>query len=468
MTDDTCMTRRPHLSAIDASSIYSRIPGQHMDTTGGYVFACPDDATPSREQIAEFLAQRSPDVAGACLRVAEVPGGLDHPYLLVDPVSLAQRAVFDDGGTVTWSQVLAAATRRAAEPIDVSVTTKDLLIFDDVREVPGVAGRAIVVLTRDCHSVNNYEHDLEFANSLFGGAGPVDLPALRTSATAAPARPIAALLGALAFLGSLARFPRVRKRLEAEAAGDPPQAAPRSRPATSLTAVLGPRRSLAVVAIPPHGLRREGVTAGAVAATIVSLAVQRYFAAIGEACPPDLALSIPTPTDRPREWSMNRFALSVIDLHPTIADPVQRAAAIDRDLKEAIADNNGPHVLRTYHLVTALPAPHYRRAVRAGVEAQAHSVDTGITTAHVGLSNMNFPDSDRWRCAGAPVAFTFKFAPISTSVGLNHVVSSTANGTSVITALAAPETVPDFERYVACLTSAVEDVCAALPARADT
>lgn len=459
------MTRRSHLSAIDASSIYSRIPGQHMDATGGYVFACPDGAAPSREQIARFLTQRSPDVAGACLRVAEVPGGLDHPYLLADPLPLAQRTVFADTGTATWADVLAAATRRAAEPIDVSVATKDLLIFDDVREVPGVPGRAIVVLTRDCHSVNNYEHDLEFANSLFGGAGPVDLPALRPAARRAPARPIAALRGARAFVGSLARFPRVRRALEAEAADAPVQEPPRIRPATSLTAVIGPDRSLAVVPIPPGGLRREGVTATAVAATIVSRAVQRYFEAIGEPCPDDLALSIPTPTDRPREWSMNRFVLSVVDLHPTIDDPIERAAAINDDLRTAIADNDGPHVLRTYRLVTALPAPHYRRLVRAGVEAESLSVEAGTTSAHVGLSSMNFPDSDRWECAGAPVAFSFKFAPVSTSVGLNHVVSSTANGASVITAMAAPESVPRFDRYVECLTAAVDEVCAALPAR---
>lgn len=458
------MTRRPHLSAVDASSIYSRIPDQHMDATGGYVFACPDDATPSREQIAAFLAERSPDVAGACLRIASVPGGLDHPYLLVDPVPLAQRAVVDDRGQVSWSQVLESAALRAAEPIDVRIATKDLLIFDDVRDVPGVTGRAIVVLTRDCHSVNNYEHDVEFANSLFGGTGPVDLPALRTSAAVAPAGPIAAVRGAATFLSALLRFPRVRRRLAADAAGEPTPEPPRQRPATSLTAIIGPTRSVAVVPIPAGGLRREGVTATAVAATIVSRAVENYFGAIGEPCPPDLALSIPTPTDRPREWSMNRFVLSVVDLHPTIVDPTDRARAIHDDLRESMAANNTPQMVRTYRLVTALPAPHYRRLVRQGVAAEALTIESGTTSAHVGLSSMNFPDSGRWQLAGAPVAFSFKFAPISTSVGLNHVVSTTADG-SVITALAAPETVPDFDLYARTLAAAVEEVCSSLPGR---
>lgn len=460
------MTRGPHLSAIDASSVYSRIPDQHMDATGGYVFACPSDGTPSRREIAAFLEARSADVADASLRLVDVPGNLDHPYRVVDPRPLWQRAVFADTGTVSWPRVLEVAATRAAEPIDVRVSTKDLLIFDDVREVPGVEGRAIVLLTRDCHSVNNYEHDIEFANSLFGGAGPVDLPALKPAVRRRPGTPIAAARGAVAFASAMVRFPRIRKRLEAEAAQDPPQHQPQVRPATSLTARIGPRRFAAVVPLPVDGVRREGMTATAVGATIVSRAVEKYFAAIGEQCPDDLAASVPALTDRPREWSMNRFVLAVVDLFPRVGDLRARAVAINDDLRRAVAETaTGPQLIRTYRLVTALPAPHYRNLVQAGVEAEAQLADEGVTSAHVGLSSMLFPDSTKWECAGAPAAFCFKFPPVSTSVGLNHCLSTTANGSTVITALAAPETVRDFALYVDCLTEAVDEVCRALPAR---
>ncbi|MBS9375654.1 hypothetical protein GON09_004671 [Rhodococcus sp. B50] len=407
-----------------------RIPG---DLFALYCFDAP--AVPVAEVLAE-LRSRVAVMGELQVRMAEVPAGLDYPYWTAHTPTEDRLLVHESG---SYGDVLDVLSGLVATRVDVTVSPWRLHVFPQVTDAPRGSDPALVVVLQLSHA---------FADGVRTSALARDLLSGTATPTTPPRAPSPAGMLARAALRLPFSIPRViadgRRAVEAaRRLADPsvPQPTP-GRPLVAVNTAPGPRRTVRTLVLDVADLRRVGtVTVGALTAIGAALS---EFLGVDE-------LSAEVPVAVPAATARNSYRNVGVDLHCTIRDPHERAAAIAADLALQRIRACHPAMAVRARTDDHVPAP----LLRFGTDRLDLSVVPPTVTGNTVVSSVDRGPADL-ELGGGRVRFTSGFPGLSPVQALTHGVHGI--GESVTLSVTTSPKVVDaagLARYVTLLREAV-------------
>ncbi|WP_157556942.1 wax ester/triacylglycerol synthase domain-containing protein [Nocardia acidivorans] len=443
-----------------------------------YAFADTGRPTP---ELRATVANRVADIPDLLVRVLDTPANIAYP-IWVDCEFIDEQFAEHDLLGPDWAHLTAALGDLLATGLDAAHRPWRLHIFRDIAGAPGFAigAPALVAVLQISHALADGRRAAALARALF-----TDSPG--TPAVAESNRSLSNLLdravptgrlpvdrataaGWLHSARALPGFPismartiirglsahRAEKRLaELTAAGAiaPPSAG--ARPNLLNGAGSAPKaHATRIILRPARDLKVPGHTVTVVAATAISLALERYLAAHG--APPETLLAQVPMSVATDSGPRNSYRDLSINLHATEPNPARRAAAIAADLTARRARALHPLQDARSAATETLPAPILRRDVSTyPIDILPHQVSghTVISSVHRGPADLTF--------GGGQVHFTAGFPGLGSVMHLTHGLNGLGD-TITLSLHADPEVIPDLDHYAALLTESLTEVERAL------
>ncbi|WP_083742968.1 WS/DGAT domain-containing protein [Rhodococcus sp. MTM3W5.2] len=426
----------------------------HSDQFLLYCFEDPADSTAAMRRSLLARAALVPDLR---LKIREVPFHADYPHWV--PMDLGAEHVVVHEPLESWPDCLRAVGELLTERLDSRESPWQLHLFAVAHGAPRCGdGPAVVAVLQVAHALADGRGASTLARALFGGQDA----AVRRAPSRAPWRPAWALTLAAArlpaqlaaLLAAAVPAHRTHRDLERDTAAGvlPPQ--PPSLPKGPTNARPDERRSVRMVVRDAADLRGPGVTVTVGAMTAISLALTRYLRAQGSAAPGDLAAEV-TVAKPGQSTARNHFRNVAVDLHPGVADPRERAAAIAASMATRRIRGEHPAAAAADRALRSVPGP----LVRWGVEQFDFGAIPDTVTGNTVVSSVDRGPADL-SLGGGPVRFTAGFPALSQFMGLTHGVHGIGD-TVTIGVSTSPSVLADLDAYETMLHEAIDEVSAA-------
>ncbi|MFZ2526570.1 MAG: wax ester/triacylglycerol synthase domain-containing protein [Rhodococcus sp. (in: high G+C Gram-positive bacteria)] len=451
------------LKPLDAAYLFESRRGPHLDRVGFWVFDTGSGTPPTRTQVAAHLRDRSKFIETLNRRIVDVPFNLDYPYWVVGG-PLAEQVSHDDRVGLEWNDFLATIGDLAAMQMDPATHAWRIHVFYQVRNAPGTTGPATIVVLQGSHALVGGPSIAAVAFALFGDPKePLTVPGIEPAGTQVN-RFVAAVRGAARTPSAIVRYLRMVRSAQRDAARDQQTPVVR-RTATIVNSGAGNRRTARVLRLDVDSLKRKDLTLTAVLLTVVSRALQDFLDECDGGHPGDLAAMVTIAlTAAPESLGVNRIGGAVVDLHPSIGNLAERAAAIQESLNQGIERGSGERAVENLKLANAIPSVMYPLVSNQIRKKAGAARSRGEVHLHTVVSSINFGGPMPLELLGSPLAFSAAYPPLTAEAGLTHGLIG-AGPQSSLSILAAPATVPDIDRYVRCLEAALAEIAAELPPR---
>jgi WS/DGAT/MGAT family acyltransferase len=407
------------------------------------------------DAIRELVAGRLHLLPPFRWRLVEVPLGLDHPYWLDDPgfdldFHLRELALPAPGDQRMLAEQVA---RIVARPLDRARPLWELYL------IHGLEDGRVAVLTKMHHAAVDGMSGAEVLSVLLDpspegrdlpAAPPARVPAAAPGALAMLARGLAGVprqrlrslrglprtlphldqvptLRTLPGVSAVAQVSRRASRLRSRTGGGVPEGRRLRAPRTSVNAMIGPHRHVALTSQSLAEVKRIkgrfGVTVNDVVIAICAGALRTWLADRGELPEDPLLAMVPVSvrTEAQRGTFGNRVATMMAPIPTDVADPVERLAAAHEAMRSA---------KERHKVVPAGVLQDANEVIPPALFARAARVTTAVTARHpvqapVNAVISNVPGSPvPLYLAGAELEALFPVSAIMHGVGLNITVMS--------------------------------------------
>ncbi len=422
--------------------------------------------------IVNVFAERAHEVPFLHCRVQEVPFGLDNPYWVHDEhfniEAHVNHVALPRPGD--WRQLCIMAARIHARPVDRSRPLWEATVIEGLDQIPFLPRGSFAILLKVHHAAVDGIAALQALERLHDtapravhghrtGVAPGDAVAptgemLARAGLRALATPLrwGRLAGTL--VPALARMvSAVREQRGALAAGAVnTRFNGRISSYRVVESTFFPLEEMkAVRTAVPHSTLNDVVVA------VIGGALRRYLQSrgeLGDVSPVTIA-PVGVREAEARELGGNLVSVMAFPVHATVADPLERLAAVQRDSAAAkrIAEALGPR--NALELLEAVPPQlaslgflelGTRLLLAAGVAAPVNTVITNVRGPQVPLY-----------LAGARLVTMAGFGPIVDSMGLFHAVMS-YDGRVSIAVNSCREMMPDPAFYAECIVASYEEL----------
>ncbi|MFI6773699.1 wax ester/triacylglycerol synthase domain-containing protein [Nocardia sp. NPDC050412] len=450
------MMYEAQLVANDAAYYYLARSGRVTDWPMWWIFD-NGEAPLTAADIADHFGERTELLEPLRRRIEEVPGGLGHPFWVVDDSPVDTHIVTHAAAQLNWAQCQDEIGRILEQPLDARVMAWQLHVFPNVTGLATLSGVGTVVLMHVSHALMAGPAMTSLSEALFAtvplrieGQGP---------ATQRPRPALAAVAGALRWPLQALRFNvRVRRemrRIARENDDSGPNVPPVS--STRLNRRIGPGRAMRTIPLELSLVRAQGVTVTSVGLTAISHALQRYLEKRDGSCPDDLAVLVTVAVPDAPVMGVNHVGADAVALAAAEPDLAARARAIDATLRARRHSASSRRELNRLALIDLLPSRTYRARFGtfgpADPDAPAH--------AHTILTSIRCEPTAAWSLSGKPFRFAGMLPPVYPEIGLAH--SFVGAGDSFTVSVACdPAIVPDLDDYCDLLRESCHEVAAAL------
>lgn len=430
------------MEASDAQMLWmsAKIPNDQ------FLLFCFEDAA---ADVRETIVERAKTIDALQLKCRDVPFTLDYPNWVPMPVTAAHVREHRLPSS-RWEDCRSALEELITTAVDVHETPWRVHVFEPVSDAPRCRGTALVVVLQISHALVDGRGASDVARALFGHGDRPGRPP--------PRRTLHPVVSAVAWfpgrIVSLVRLGRIAQRESARLAEDTDAGrVPVPSDGRSLLPINsrpGSTRSVRPIVCDTAALRRPGVTVTVGALTVVSSALARYLEHHGHDVPDDLAAE--TTLGKAEAMSANNFRNGSVDLHPGIADLVERARAIATSMDERRRRFAHPSFAAADRATAAVPAPLMKWGTR---QFDADAVPERVV-GHTVVSSVDRGRADL-TLGGGTVVWTAGFPALSPAMGLTHGVHGIGD-TVTITIVTSPAVMPDVDFYADLVRSAVRDV----------
>lgn len=463
----------------DAAFLSLETPTNHMHVAvlavvdpsgapGGWSFDALCDMVGTRLHLAPAFRRR----------IVEVPLGLHHPCWVDDPAfdlddHLVRHRAEEPGGR---GELLAVVARILSTPL---VRSRPLW---ELHVVEGLADGRVGIVAKTHHAVNDGVAGAAFFLTILDfqpepapvapeakpwrpGPLPSDGDLLADAVVALAGQPPLMVNAAQRAIQTMAG---VRQRRSSD--GAPDLSAPFAAPRTSLNRPVGAERDVHLVDVAFDEVRAIksalGVTVNDVVLTLVGSALRDWMRQGGEVVDGDLVALVPISIRAGDEESTapgagNRVAPMLVSLATTVADPLERLAAVARSARAAKAQEKevGSGVLADIAEVTA-PA---LVAAAARLASSLRLADHVPPSFNLSVSNVPGPPVPVY-LAGGRVEAVYPLGPVVDGSALNITVLS-YNGRLAFGLVADRDARVDLARLGAGLVAALAELGTAVDGR---
>ncbi|WP_433202483.1 wax ester/triacylglycerol synthase domain-containing protein [Nocardia sp. CA-107356] len=445
------------LVANDAAYYYLARSGRVTDWPMWWVFDNETGAPPTAADIVGHFGERAELLAPLRRRIREVPGGLGHPYWVVDDSPIDAHIVTHAAAQLDWAQCLDEMGRILAQPLDARVSAWQLHVFANVTGIATLNGAGTVVLMHVGHALMAGPAMTSLSEALFASA-PLRIEGLAPAAR----RPRLARTA----VGGVLRWPlqvlgfnfRVRgemRRIAREGDDGGPNTPPVSP--TVLNRRIGSGRAVRTIPLDLRDVRAPGITVTAVGLAVISRAMQRYLEKRDGTCPDDLAALVTIAVPDAAVMGVNRVGADAVALAAGEPDLADRARAVETTLRMRRHSPSSRRELNRLALVDLLPSRIYRARFGtlppADPDAPAHG--------HTILTSIKCEPTAEWSLLGKPFRFAGMLPPVYPDIALAHSFVGVGDRFTVSVACD-PEIVPDLDVYCDILLESCREVAAAL------
>ncbi|MFX0576616.1 wax ester/triacylglycerol synthase domain-containing protein [Nocardia nepalensis] len=445
------------LVANDAAYYYLARSGRATDWPMWWVFDSATDAPPTTADIARHFDERAELLRPLRRLISEVPGGLGHPFWVVDDSPIAEHVVTHTAAQLDWAQCLDEMGRILAQPLDARVSAWQLHVFANVAGIATLRGAGTVVLMHVSHALMAGPSMTSLSEALFASA-PLRIDGLGPAAKR-PRLGLAAVGGALRWplrvLGFNIRVRGEMRRIAREGDDGGPSTPPLTP--TVLNRRIGPARAMRTIPLELRDVRVPGITVTAVGLAAISRAMQRYLEKRDGTCPDDLAALVTIAVPEAVVMGVNRVGADAVALSAGEPDLADRARAVDATLRERRSSPSSRRELNRLALIDGLPSRIYR--ARFGTLPPADP--DGPAHGHTILTSIRCEPTAEWSLLGKAFRFAGMLPPVYPDIGLAH--SFVGVGDSFTVSVACdPEIVADLDAYSEILLESCREVAAAL------
>ncbi|WP_433602220.1 wax ester/triacylglycerol synthase domain-containing protein [Nocardia sp. CA-135953] len=452
------MMYEAQMVANDAAYYYLARSGRVTDWPMWWVFDNGD--TPlTAVDIADHFGECAELLEPLRRRIQEVPGGLGHPFWVVDDSPIDAHIVTHDAAQQDWAQCQDEIGRILAQPLDARVSAWQLHVFPNVTGIATPSGAGPVVLMHVSHALMAGPAMTSLSEALFASV-PLRIEG-QGAATRRPRPVLAAVLGALRWPLQVLRFNiRVRGEMR-RIARENDDSGPNVPPVTStrLNGRIGTGRAMRSIPLELRVVRAPGVTVTAFGLTAISRAMQRYLEKRDGSCPDDLAVLVTVAVPDAPVMGANYIGAAAVELAAAEPDLAARARAVDATLRVRRDSPSGRRELNRLGLIDLLPSRTYR--TRFGTLAPA--APDGPAYAHTILTSIRCEPTAEWSLSGKPFRFAGMLPPVYPEIGLAHSFVG-AGDTFTVSVVCDPGIVPDLDDYCELLRESCHEVAAALGA----
>ncbi|MEV5838187.1 wax ester/triacylglycerol synthase domain-containing protein [Nocardia sp. NPDC052112] len=454
------MMYEAQLVANDAAYYYLARSGRGTDWPMWWVFDNGDTPLTAAD-IADHFGARAELLEPLRRRIQEVPGGLGHPFWVVDDRPIDTHIVTHAAAQLDWEWCQNEIGRILAQPLDARVSAWQLHVFPNVTGIATPSGAGAVVLMQISHALMAGPAMTSLSEALFAsvplrieGQGP---------ATRGPRPALAALVGVLRWPLQALRFNiRVRREMR-RIARENDDSGPNTPPvtATRLNRRIGPGRAMRSIPLELRVVRAPGITVTALGLTAISHAMQRYLEKRDGSCPDDLAVLVTVAVPDAPVMGVNYVGAAAVELAAAEPDLAARARAVDATLRVRRDSPSGRRELNRLGLIDLLPSRTYR--TRFGTLAPADP--DAPAYAHTILTSIRCEPTVEWSLAGKPFRFAGMLPPVYPEIGLAHSFVG-AGDSFTVSVVCDPDIVADLDDYCEILRESCREVAAALGALA--
>jgi diacylglycerol O-acyltransferase len=464
------------LSGLDATFLYTETPSNHMHV-GSTVILDPSTVPGgySFDKIRALVDNRLPLLPPFRRRLVEVPFGFHHPIWVEDPdfdldYHMRRAALPAPGGKPELEEFAAAVFGR---PLDRSRPLWEMYV------VEGLEHGHVAIVTKTHHAAIDGVSGAELTVNLLD-VSPEPVPSPEPDPPWRPDRVPTDVEMVVYALRSLARQPlaavkavrrtatlavTLRRRNRLPDVQPPP--ALFSAPKTSLNTRITPHRRFAMTDISLDDVKLVknalGGTVNDVVLTICAGALRTWLRDRGELPDQDLVGFVPISVrgEDERGAMGNRVSGMLVRLVTTVADPVERLAAIREATRNAKEQERAISAeLLTDWTEFAAPAV---AASAARLVSRLRVVDRlNNAVFNLVISNVPGPHIPLYS-AGARVLGVWPMGPITDGAGLNITVMSYL-GSVNFGLVACRELAPDLDELAKAIDRATEDLVKAVGA----
>jgi diacylglycerol O-acyltransferase len=458
------------LSGLDATFLYTETPSNHMHV--GSLIVLDPSTVPGGyrfEQVRALVDNRLPLLPPFRRRLMEVPFGFHHPVWVEDPdfdldYHLRRAALPAPGGRAELEEFAAAVFGR---PLDRSRPLWEIYAVEGLEHghlafvskmhhaaIDGVSGSELTVKLLDlsAEAVVFPPPDPPWRPDRL----PTDVEMALFAVRSLSRQPVAAV-HAVRRTASMAL--QLRQRNRRPDVNPPPSYF--SAPKTSLSTRITPHRRFAMTEIPLDDVKmvknRLGGTVNDVVLALCAGALRMWLRDRGELPDQDLVGFVPVSvrTEDERGAMGNRVSAMLVRLATTVADPLERLAAIREATTHAKQQERAisARVLTdwTEFAAPAVAARAARLVSRLGVVDWLNNAVFNVV-----ISNVPGPTVPLYS-AGARVLGVWPMGPITDGAGLNITVMSYL-GALNFGLVACRELAPDLDALADALVLAMEEL----------
>ncbi|MGY4100677.1 wax ester/triacylglycerol synthase domain-containing protein [Nocardia sp. R16R-3T] len=442
--------------ANDAAYYYLARSGRVTDWPVWWVFDNGDTPLTAAD-VADHFGARAELLEPLRRRVQEVPGGLGHPFWVVDDRPIDTHLVTHAAAQLDWAQCQDEIGHILAQPLDARVSAWQLHVFPNVAGIPTPSGFGTVVLMHLSHALMAGPAMTSLSEALFA-AMPLRIEG-QGPATQRPHPALAAVAGVLRWPLQALRFNvRVRREMR-RIARENDNGGPNMPPvtATRLNRRIGPGRVIRTIPLELSVVRASGVSVTAVGLTAISRAMQRYLETRDGSCPEDLAALVTVALPASPMLGVNFVGGAAVALAATEPDLAARARTVDATLRVNRHSPSARRELNRLTLIDLLPSRTYR--TRFGTLAPADP--DAPAYGHTILTSVRCDPTVEWSLSGKPFRFTGGLPPMYPEIGLAHSFIG-AGDTFTVSVGCDPDIVPDLDDYFDILRESCHEVAVAL------
>ncbi|MDQ1181025.1 WS/DGAT domain-containing protein [Rhodococcus sp. SORGH_AS_0301] len=407
------------------------------------------------DAVATALVRRARAVGGLSVRLRETRWTADYPYWVPTEVTRDRVRVHAGG---MWQDCLDRVAETFGDQVEPRREPWRVHLYPCVDGVPGTTGSATVLVLQIAHALGDGGRVSALARALLSDELSAAVRTVVVSAPLAVARGAVELPARVIGMVRRAREAVVadRRRTADTAAGVIP-GPPLPRAPTLLSRPAGGTTRIRCVVCPASDLRTDTVSVTVAALVVVSDAMSRHLASLGEPVPDDLGaeVMIAIPGESRTTAAANAFHNAGVDLHPSVQDLRARARAIDDSLQDRRRRLEHPAFGVGDRATETVPAV----IVRRDVDRADLSVAPTTVAGHTVVSSVNRGVADL-TLSGRPVVLSAGFPALSPTVGVTHGVHGI--GDVVTLSIVTSDDVMDADAYTDCLREAVDRVREAL------
>ncbi|MFB7720856.1 wax ester/triacylglycerol synthase domain-containing protein [Nocardia sp. NPDC056100] len=414
------------------------------------------------------IANRVTRIPDLLVRVLDPPANIAYPIWATCEF-IDDQVLEHEPPACEWPEFGTALGGLLGTVLDVAHRPWRLHLFRNVTGAPGFAAGepALIAVLQLSHALADGRRAATLARALFtdsiadtpkvngslwNSLSRVIPPEWSATASAVPNFPIA--MARTVFRGFAAY--RAEQRLaELTSAGALPPPAPTAPPNPLNGTGSAPAAHTARMLVHPAAdLKVPGHTVTVIAATAISLALQRYLDSRAE--PTDTLLAQIPMAVATDSGPRNSYRDLTVDLFIREPDISHRAARIAADLAQRRHRAEHPLQEARSRATEAIPAPILHRDIMAypiDVLPQTVSGHTVISSVYRGPADLSF--------AAGGVRFTAGFPAVGSVMRLTHGIHGLGD-TVTISLHADPAVIPDLDAYATLLSAALAEVVATL------